>query len=455
MNSKKAFTVFSIGFSKYDQNVLKSIFWLSRSRLYSYNSTSELNPSVHIVIVDLDNPDAVAQWSSFRDNKPDLPTILVAKVRPLHQQYFYVQRPFSAMGLLSVLDEAASQLFQAASSSDPGRQSGGEKPQERVSGMVSPSVGEKQTKPGQHYKALVVDENAAVRNTIQNSLAALGMQVDFAQSAKETFAYLTLDCIKQSPYDLIFINASLPDKSGYQVCKRIKRDKVHRQTPVILLNKETSLANWIKGKLAGCNTQLRIPVTHQTLLATMTQYLPIDDILRNNLHDMSQLRQEKQKRRSEELSQYPSVENTLHGKKSNISILKQNNQRWAREKWYLEGIVDEGKTWIIDLQTLPFVVGRDKSCQLRLNSPEISRRHAELFEKNGALWVREYGSTNGTFVNHERLTGDRVLHDGEVIRFGSLAFRIGCKPAELPVSAMDAEPRTQLLSEAMAHSLVS
>jgi CheY-like chemotaxis protein len=321
--------------------------------------------------------------------------------------------------------------------------------------MVSPDAGEKQTKGSRHYKALVVDESTIVRKILQNSLAALGMQVDFAQSAKETFAYLSLDCIKQSPYDLIFINGSLPDKSGYQVCKKIKRDKVNRQTPVILLNKESSLANWIKGKLAGCNTQLRIPVTHQTLLATMTQYLPIDDILRNNLQDMSQLRQEKQKQRSERLSQYSSVENTLHGKKNNISTLRQKNQRWAKETWYLEGMVEEGKAWIIDLQTLPFVVGRDKRCHLRLSSPEISRRHAELFERNGVLWVREYGSTNGTFVNHERLTGERVLHDGEMIRFGSLTFRIARKPTELPVSTMDAEPRTQLLSEAMVHNLVN
>lgn len=92
--------------------------------------------------------------------------------------------------------------------------------------------------------------------------------------------------------------------------------------------------------------------------------------------------------------------------------------------WYLEGFVDEGKTWIVDLEPLPFVIGRQPGCHLRLASLDVSRRHALIYEQEGNLWIREFGSTNGTFVNRQRLAGETVLQSGDIVHFGSSEFRI-------------------------------
>ncbi|MCK6538476.1 MAG: FHA domain-containing protein [Anaerolineales bacterium] len=63
-------------------------------------------------------------------------------------------------------------------------------------------------------------------------------------------------------------------------------------------------------------------------------------------------------------------------------------------------------------------VGRDSSNDITINDAEVSRRHARLTFQGGKYVLEDLGSTNGTFVNGQRLAGPRVLKAGEVVSFG-------------------------------------
>ena len=63
-------------------------------------------------------------------------------------------------------------------------------------------------------------------------------------------------------------------------------------------------------------------------------------------------------------------------------------------------------------------IGRDPTNSITINDAEISRRHARLTFQGGKYILEDLGSTNGTFVNGQRLAGPRVLKPGEVISFG-------------------------------------
>ena len=63
-------------------------------------------------------------------------------------------------------------------------------------------------------------------------------------------------------------------------------------------------------------------------------------------------------------------------------------------------------------------IGRDSTNEVTINDAEISRRHARLTFQGGKYVLEDLGSTNGTFVNGQRLAGPRVLKAGEVVSFG-------------------------------------
>src|SRR6516162_2336372 len=60
------------------------------------------------------------------------------------------------------------------------------------------------------------------------------------------------------------------------------------------------------------------------------------------------------------------------------------------------------------------VVGRHPHCDSRLVSPRVSRWHCCLTEVDGAVWVRDLGSTNGIWINGRRVMSGR-LRPGDVL----------------------------------------
>src|SRR5512138_65218 len=64
------------------------------------------------------------------------------------------------------------------------------------------------------------------------------------------------------------------------------------------------------------------------------------------------------------------------------------------------------------------VIGRDTSSAIAINDAEVSRKHARLNYQGGKYVIEDLGSTNGTFVNGQRLVSPVVLKSGDVISLG-------------------------------------
>ncbi|MEK6372631.1 MAG: GGDEF domain-containing protein [Acidobacteriota bacterium] len=75
------------------------------------------------------------------------------------------------------------------------------------------------------------------------------------------------------------------------------------------------------------------------------------------------------------------------------------------------------------LASREITVGRDDDNAIRVALDTISRRHARLFPHDGAHWVEDLGSTNGTFVNEEEIAQPTVLRNGDLIRCGGAVFK--------------------------------
>jgi len=60
--------------------------------------------------------------------------------------------------------------------------------------------------------------------------------------------------------------------------------------------------------------------------------------------------------------------------------------------------------------------------EIRLDDPFASSRHARIFRQGHTLVIEDLGSTNGTYLNEEPLTGPQPLHPGDQIRIGDSEF---------------------------------
>jgi pSer/pThr/pTyr-binding forkhead associated (FHA) protein len=69
-------------------------------------------------------------------------------------------------------------------------------------------------------------------------------------------------------------------------------------------------------------------------------------------------------------------------------------------------------------------VGRGDECHLRPKSDAVSRRHCEISNREGQLYVKDLGSKNGTFVNGKRIEEEQVLKNGDHLQFGPLSFEV-------------------------------
>ncbi len=110
--------------------------------------------------------------------------------------------------------------------------------------------------------------------------------------------------------------------------------------------------------------------------------------------------------------------------------------------------VIEGKQTgtLIPLNREKFLIGREEDCQLRPNSDLVSRHHCVIAIDDFTVRIRDLGSTNGTFVNNQRITTQVVLKQGDQIRIGKLAFEIQIQiettapKAQVPVAQVVPEP---------------
>jgi pSer/pThr/pTyr-binding forkhead associated (FHA) protein len=65
-------------------------------------------------------------------------------------------------------------------------------------------------------------------------------------------------------------------------------------------------------------------------------------------------------------------------------------------------------------------VGRLGDNEVQLEEGSVSSRHAEIVVQDGSAVLRDLGSTNGTFLNREQVTGEHPLNEGDEIYFGSV-----------------------------------
>jgi pSer/pThr/pTyr-binding forkhead associated (FHA) protein len=100
------------------------------------------------------------------------------------------------------------------------------------------------------------------------------------------------------------------------------------------------------------------------------------------------------------------------------------------------------RTGSLRLRKRDTLVGRQRGCDIRIPSDEVSRRHCLLYLEKGKLTVEDLNSANGTFLNGLRINGRQAIKPGDRLQIGPLTFRIDVPRGTKKLAVHESESRT-------------
>ncbi len=110
----------------------------------------------------------------------------------------------------------------------------------------------------------------------------------------------------------------------------------------------------------------------------------------------------------------------------------------TRDGWYLVGCLPPLRTLThIKIDSPAFVIGRKAESDLQIASQCVSARHAEVLQIGPHLFLRDLGSTNGTYLNRRQVRQPTPIADGDHIEIANVEFRVEFRPAEVTPSRSD------------------
>jgi twitching motility two-component system response regulator PilG len=117
-------------------------------------------------------------------------------------------------------------------------------------------------------KVLVIDDSKTIRQTAEVLLRKAGYQVMTAEDG-----YEALPKIVDFRPDIIFVDIMMPRLDGYQACALIKRNKVFKNIPVIMLSSKDGLFDRARGRLVGAEDYVTKPFSKEELLGAIKRYV--------------------------------------------------------------------------------------------------------------------------------------------------------------------------------------
>jgi CheY-like chemotaxis protein len=247
--------VATLGFEADVVEKLEKIFQRERAGQKGYTTVYPYTGGlVDILLVNYDNPSALSEKDVAVSRHPEIPIVAASQSALADQSIAHQLHPYQVHGillaarLLNVLDKVA--VFSTAS--EPQVQAPAAVPEPVKIADNAPSV-----ETAGSYRALVVDDSAAIQKSLELNLLTLKSigEIDFADSGE-----MALEKVDAKQYDIIFLDVMMPGIDGYETCTQIRKKPLYKKTPIVMVSAKCSPLDEVKGIVAGCTTYLTKPV---------------------------------------------------------------------------------------------------------------------------------------------------------------------------------------------------
>jgi two-component system cell cycle response regulator len=258
-------TVALLGFETADMEKLDRVFQMERRGERKYvPSNLDHTAGSDILLVNYDNPCALEEKDRILASHPQTQVVAASRGPLQEAPDHHIRGILIAARVLGVLDkiiapqtagtapvnlhakEADSILRQVGVQDRPTTRA--TLPENQTAPFISGHAG---------YRALVVDDSAAIQKSLELNLATLPQisAVEFADSGE-----IALAKAETGQYDLIFLDVMMPGIDGYETCTQLRKKPQYKKTPIIMVSGKTSPLDEVKGVMAGCTTYLTKPV---------------------------------------------------------------------------------------------------------------------------------------------------------------------------------------------------
>ena len=109
---------------------------------------------------------------------------------------------------------------------------------------------------------LVIDDEPAIRDMLNIALDAAGFQVKLAEDAKQAYPIII-----DTPPDLILLDWMMPGTSGIEFLRRLRREEININIPVIMLTAKVEETSKISGLDSGADDYIAKPFSPRELVS--------------------------------------------------------------------------------------------------------------------------------------------------------------------------------------------
>ncbi len=264
-NESQSIKICFVGLPLTDQATFERVISFCKARGQHFDIT--LNPSQSDVLI---TDDEENNLNTARQLQNDNTLLVVSNDKSCTEGDVQLQRPLLVTRVMRTMESLSSQSVATAGSESTSTNAAkpavaaiaGATPvsapvnkpeQETIDKPVETTVQTPSSKS--NYKALVIDDSAAIRKQLEIELRTSGIACDFAESGE-----VALEKIKDTHFDLVFLDIMMPGIDGYETCGKIRKDARYKKTPVIMLSGKTSPLDEVKGVIAGATTYLTKPI---------------------------------------------------------------------------------------------------------------------------------------------------------------------------------------------------
>ena len=280
----KLFTVAVIGVQASDLEIFTRIFGITRYRQRSYQllAVNEDSPNSELAkakdadihVINLHNQKAVLCWHRIAagisaDKRK--PILKISKVMPTSEiaSEFTISSPINPARLLQSLDNYTIRHlhyypeFEIGSESEPTTTT-----LKNIKAISVATQAKAEPNKEKAIRILVADDSLAVRRQLKIQFDMMDAKLNSVADGEAA-----VKAAETEKYDVIFLDVVMPGMDGYAACKNIRRTKLNKNTPVVMLTSRSSSFDKLKGILAGCDTYLTKPINHNEFKEVTQKHL--------------------------------------------------------------------------------------------------------------------------------------------------------------------------------------